>query len=232
MITINCSKAAAEHLFKNPKKTKKFFSLLKTDKTLLETREEHAQSGTACWQWVVHAVKMGRDMCLVAMEYETRYCHIIHQVKAGDIEDFVDRLHQRFMYGITNLVQKYELISASENQHAFEKFFSEHQQVCFYSRTDRSVIGHINQAYYLYSEICAENHSLPPDEISALELDLFLNNDIRTTKGSKDFSSAYESMLNFWLTHYNQFNAQQLKQAKEKIRQINKMIREIKGVYH
>lgn len=34
MITINCSKAAAEHLFKNPKKSKRPFTLLKTNKTL------------------------------------------------------------------------------------------------------------------------------------------------------------------------------------------------------
>lgn len=229
MITINCSKAAAEHLFKNSKKSKRPFTLLKTDKTLSETRAEYAQNATPCWQWVVHAVKLGRYVCLIAMESETRYCHVIHQVKKGDIDDFIDRLNLRFMEGIDRLIHKYEIFDALETSHAFERFFSDHQEICFYSRTDRSVMTHINQTNYLYSDICAENHSLPPDEFSALELDLFLNQDLRSTKDNKNFSTAYENMLNYWLTQYNDFNEQQLKETAEKIRQINKMIWKIKG---
>ncbi len=76
MITINCSRLAAEHLYKGFKKgiDEGFFEPA-TALSLAEIQEQ--QGKRLFFQWVVHAIKLGRSTCLIAMEYDTRYCHVI-----------------------------------------------------------------------------------------------------------------------------------------------------------
>lgn len=99
MITINCSRLAAEHLYKGFKKgiDEGFFEPA-TSQSPAETQEQQGQG--LCFQWGVHAVKFGCSTCLIAMEYGTRYCDVIHQVKKGDMQDFFSRLQERLMNGL------------------------------------------------------------------------------------------------------------------------------------
>ncbi len=65
-------------------------------------------------QWVIHAIKLGRSTCLIAMEVNTLWVHVIHQVNKGDMDGFIQRLNERMVNGIEWLGQDYQLFKTAQ----------------------------------------------------------------------------------------------------------------------
>ncbi|WON75997.1 DUF6933 domain-containing protein [Serratia sp. UGAL515B_01] len=221
MITINCSLAAAEHLCKGFKKGSKegFFEPV-TPQSIAETQAERENANQPCFQWVVHAIKLGRSICLIAVEFETRYCHVIHQVKKGDMQGFFSRLQERLMNGLEWQGQDYSLFDSMQMEQGIERYFSQHEDIRFYQRTDRSVMGHVSQIAAEYSDVYHNTGCFPPDEETALEFDIRLNQTWRTRKGEKCALQANEKMLQHWLTEYLRFAPQKITDAMAKIKAV------------
>lgn len=72
-MVINCSVAAVQHLYGKYKKglDEGFFEPSSYACDTVSGRQERA-SGDTLFQWGVHAVKIGRITCQIAMELKTR----------------------------------------------------------------------------------------------------------------------------------------------------------------
>ena len=215
MITINCSRLAAEHLYKGFKKgSDEGFFEPATSQSLVE------QVTGPCFQWVVHSVKLGYSTCLIAMEYETRYCHVIQQVKKGDMQGFFSRLQKRLMNSLEWQCQDYSLLDSAEMEQGIEHYFSVHKDTRFYQRTDKSVMTHINQVAAEYSDIYYSTGCFPPDEETALDFDIRLNQTWRIRKGEKYDLQVNEKMIQRWLTEYLHFAPLRVSDAMAQIKDV------------
>lgn len=199
-MVINCSSAAALHLYGKYKKglDEGFFEPSSRVSDTVAGRQESHSDGSL-FQWVVHAVKIGRATCLIAMELNTRWVHVIHRVHKGDVNGFVERLNARLVNGIEWLGSDFSLITPEEMTRAIDRYFELHRELRFYQQTDRSVMTHIAQvsAEYRYVYQCVGE--FPGDEETALEFDLRLNDSLRSRKGEPEYWKVSEKMLEYWL---------------------------------
>ena len=203
MMVINCSAATAEHLYGKYKKgsDEGFFEpAASTNETIDERQERLSSQGVI--QWIVHAVKIGRATCLIAMEFNTRWVHVIHQVRKDDVNGFVERLNGRLINGIEWLGADFSLFTTEQMEAAIERYFTLHRELRFYQQTDRSAMTHINQVSAFYQDVYHDIGAFPGDEETALEFDLRLNHDWRCRKGETFDLQVDEKMLISWMTHY------------------------------
>lgn len=221
MITINCSLAAAEFLYKGFKKgnDEGFF----VDAGALPFPEFPGDRGHGqSFHWVVHAIKLGRSTCLIAMDSDTRYCHVIHQAKKGDVQDVLHRLLERFINGIVWQCQYYSLCDASEMKTGIDRFLALYGDLRFSQRIDKSVMAHINQVAVIYRDQWHELGFFPDDEETALHFDLELNQDFRACKGEKFGPQVNVKMLERWLTNFMHFSPQRISDALTLIQKIER----------
>lgn len=196
MMVINCSVAAAVHLYARYKKDQDegfFEPASSVQETITERQERLALSGAI--QWVVHVVKIGRSACLIAMEFTTRWVHVIHQVRKGDVNGFVERLNGRLINGIEWPGADFSLFTTEQMEAAIELYFTQHRDLRFFQQTDRSVITHINQVSARYQDVYHSIGAFPSDEETALEFDLRSNHDWRCRKGEPFDLIVDEKML-------------------------------------
>lgn len=203
MMIINCSASAATHLYGKYKKgsDEGFFEPSSpATESIAERQKRLAPKGVI--QWVVHAIKIGRATCLIAMEFNTRWVHVIHQVRKGDMNGFVECLNGRLVNGVEWLGTDFSLFTTEQMEAAIERYFALHRETRFYQQTDRSVMSHINQASALYQDVYHDIGAFPEDEETALEFDLRLNHDWRNPKGEAFALRVDEKMLVHWMTQY------------------------------
>lgn len=204
MMVINCSAAAATHLYGKYKKGQDegfFVPAASVQETLIERQERLTRQGII--QWVVHAVKMGRSTSLIAMEFSTRWVHVIHQVRKNDLNGFIERLNGRLINGIEWLCTDFALFTREQMDAAIDYFFAQHGERRFYQQTDRSTMTHINQVNAIYQDTLYSMGAFPADEEIALEFDLRLNHDWRCRKGESFDLPVDEKMLLSWMTQYS-----------------------------
>jgi hypothetical protein len=203
MMIVNCSAAAATHLYGKYKKDhdEGFFEPASSVQESITERQERLSSQGGI-QWIVHAVKIGRATCLIAMECNTRWVHVIHQVRKGDVNGFVERLNSRLINGIEWLGMDFSLFTTKQMESSIERYFTLHRELRFYQQTDRSVMTHINQVSAIYQNVYHDIGVFPGDEEIALEFDLRLNHDWRCRKGESYDLQVDEKMLIDWMTSY------------------------------
>ncbi len=223
MMVINCSSAAALHLYGKYKKghDEGFFEpAASVRETLIERQERLTPQGII--QWVVHAVKMGRSTSLIAMEFSTRWVHVIHQVRKGDVNSFVERLNGRLINGIEWLGTDFSLFTREQMDAAIDYFFAQHRELRFYQQTDRSTMTHINQVSAIYQDTLHSTGAFPGDEEIALEFDLRLNRDWRCRKGEPFDLQVDEKMLLSWMTQYSGNTYSEAEQALAQIKDVRR----------
>ncbi|MGR7464273.1 DUF6933 domain-containing protein [Klebsiella aerogenes] len=202
MMIINCSVAAARHLYS---RVGGFF-------------EPPGHKGQKTIQWVIHAVKIGRSTCMIAMELNTRWVHVIHKVRKGDINGFIARLNARLINGIELSGDDYLLFTKDEMDRSIEYYFEQHSELRFFQQTDRSVMTHIAQVCAEYKMVYRSVGAFPEDEETALEFDLRLNNILRSKKGDKCYWTASEKMLEHWLKTYMLFSDREAQRRVNRIK--------------
>lgn len=222
MITINCSLAAAEFLYKGFKKgTQEGFFADAGSLPFPEVPDNHHHSQN--FHWVVHAIKLGRSTCLIVMDSDTRYCHVIHQVRKGDVQGVLRRLLERFINGIMWQCRYYSLCDALEMKTGIERYLALSGDIRFYQRSDKSVMTHINQVAAICRDVWHDLGCFPPDEETALHFDLDLNQDFRACKGEKFGPQVNVKMLQRWMTDFMHFSPQRVSDT---LTHINKIERE------
>ncbi len=223
MMVINCSAAAATHLYGKYKKVQDegfFEPAASVRETLIERQERLTPQGII--QWVVHAVKMGRSTSLIAMEFSTRWVHVIHQVRKGDVNGFVERLNGRLINGIEWLGTDFALFTREQMDTSIRYFFAQHREIRFYQQTDRSTMTHINQVNAIYQDVLHSMGAFPADEEIALEFDLQLNRDWRCRKGEPFALQVDEKMLLSWMTEYSGKTSLEAEQALAQIKDVRR----------
>ncbi|WP_370611545.1 hypothetical protein [Klebsiella aerogenes] len=136
------------------------------------------------------------------MEFNTRWVHLIHQVRKGDVNGFVERINGRFINGIEWLGSDFSLFTTEQMEASIARYFTLHRELRFYQQTDRSAITHINQVSAIYKNVYHDIGTFPADEEIALEFDLRLNHDWRCRKGEPFDLRVDEKMLAHWMVQY------------------------------
>lgn len=221
MITINCSLAAAEFLYKGFKKgTQEGFFADAGTLPFPEVPGNDDQSQS--FHWVMHTIKLGRSTCLIAMESGTRYCHAIHQVRKGDVQGVLRRLLERFINGMLWQCQYYSVCDASEMKTGIDRYLALYGDLRFYQRSDKSVMTHINQVAAICRDEWHDLSCFPADEESALHFDLALNQDFRACKGEKFGPQVNVKMLERWLADFMHFSPQRVSDALAQVQKIER----------
>lgn len=226
MMVINCSQAAATHLYGKYRRGRDdvfFAPPPSVPETLDERQQRLEQQGGS--QWVVHAIKTGRSTSLIAMEYDTRWAHVIHQVRKGDVRGFIERLYTRLINGIDWLGTDFSLFTAQEWEAAVGYYQAQHRELRFYQQTDRSAMTHINQISALYQDVYYRAGAFPDDEETALEFDLQLNRDWRCRKGETMDRKVDEKMLMHWLTRYAGKTGSEAERIQAEMREARRTVR-------
>ena len=206
MMIINCSIAAATHLCG---KNEGLFE------PLARVTEYPNQKAI---QWVVHAVKIGRSTCMIAMERNTRWVHVIHKVRKGDVQGFIERLNARLINGIEWSGDGGTLFTKDEMDRSIEYYFEQHRELRFCQQTDRSVMTHIAQVSAEYQMVYRSVGAFPEDEETALEFDLRLNATLRSKKGDTSYWTASERMLEHWFKTYMSFSDRKAQQRVNRLK--------------
>ncbi|HHL19584.1 MAG TPA: hypothetical protein ENJ33_07600 [Thiothrix sp.] len=145
-------------------------------------------------QWVLHVVKLLDKNCVVAMEVNTRYSMIFTDISEVDSELFVKRFIVRL---VTEMCIMFDL-SFENIQSYVDDFVEQHPQVLLCQRGDRSVQSHINDVVWHLSTQVEKTGKLPTDINELINLGVFVNQLLRTTKQIKDYFYPYEMMRNQW----------------------------------
>lgn len=201
MLIFNCSRAAALHLSTGYRKGHNE-SVFEPAATITDTVAERSKHNDGnIMQWVVHAIKVGRSTCLIAMEYETRWVHVIHQVKKGGLEDFVTRLNSRLINAIDWISADYSLFDEQELMQGIDAYFNRHHNLVFIQQTDRSVMAHISQVAQRYNQIYSDIGHFPKDETQATSADLHFNQWWRqiNSDGYHTTNTVECRMLTYWM---------------------------------
>lgn len=201
MLIFNCSSAAALHLSPGYGKENNE-SVFEPAETITDTVAERSKHHDGnIMQWVVHAVKVGRSTCLIAMEYETRWVHVIHKAKKGDVGDFVNRLNTRLVNAIDWISADYSLFDEQEFMEGINTYFNIHHDLVFIQQTDRSVMAHISQVGKQYERIYKDIGHFPADETQATSADLHSNQYWRqiNSDGYHPTNTVECRMLAYWM---------------------------------
>lgn len=227
MLIFNCTKSAVD-FFTITKKGEKISpiktapSKLIADDQVSYSVQEANDNNPLVSQWVIHAIKANRKNCLVAMEYKTRFCFVLCDVKKGDDSGMINMFFEMLM----NLIQHYgEAVGVFKkndfNEHAAQ-FLKYHSKVEFYQRNDRSVQSHINEVVRCFKIRVSETHCLPNIDEAAHFSDS-MNDFIRSVKpNKKSWFIPSEEMIVSYASNYLNYNEEQGKHLRESINTLSK----------
>lgn len=51
-----------------------------------------------------HVIKVKRIYCMIAIEQSSRWVHVIHHIKKGDVYEYSRRLHERLINGVAKMM--------------------------------------------------------------------------------------------------------------------------------
>ena len=204
MLIFNCSKSAAEFFtcIRNNMKSSPL-EIAENKKIEEDSKTIFLPDGgaSAPYHWQVHAVKVNRKNCLVAMDIQTRYSITIANLKKGDAEGFVKSFIDRL---VTNMLRQGKELRVMD-EHDFEpmlkEFTEQHSGFRFYQRSDRSVQAHINDVVWHFRNQ-VESSGFPKSETEAARFDRFANELLRKTKLSDDYFTPSDEMTISWLSRY------------------------------
>lgn len=205
MMVFNLTKAATEHLFPNV--------VVKTQGDIIQQRRgedivlyerDNELNGRGDFVFNVHAIKVKRMYCMIAIEQNSRWVHVIHHIKKGDVYEFTRRLHERLINGIANMIMHVKdgetLLEA-----AILNYSSANSDMLFVYKSDRGCNAHCSQVAAVYRDTLDE-YGLPGNELEALLFDMQQNAFIRKTKHPEDYFYPAEAMLATFLRQYTPLN--------------------------
>lgn len=221
MWIFNCTEAAS-HFFSRVHKGKKITPVEKPPSPIIEddVPDESAE------QWLVHAVTVQRKHVLYVIHVQTRYCMIFADAKKADIEGFIQRFSERWIYGLMRRAGQCDLLLRVDAEAMTERFQQSSRESVFYKRGHRAAQGHINEIAWIFEDCAAEWGSLPSDEYSAGRFDGDINNFLRGGKGFKDYFYPEEAMIVHWLRRYGGLDEADVQAAYQRYKEVKREMRE------
>lgn len=212
MMIFNLTKTAAEHLFPN--------IVMKTQGDIIQQRRgenivlydrDNELNGPGDFVFNVHVIKVKRIYCMIAIEQSSRWVHVIHHIKKGDVYEFTRRLHERLINGVANMMMHAKDGEALLDT-AIPNYSSANRDMLFVYKSDRSCNTHSSQVAAVYLDTLDE-YGLPGNELEALLFDMQQNAFIRKTKYSEDYFFPAEVMLATFLRKYTPLNEPEIHDA-------------------
>lgn len=202
MLIFNCTKAAADFFSKNRtvngKKTVEKIAEKSPHKTIAESESvfdsQLKEGAVRPWQWVVHALKVGRKTVVIVMDYHSRFSITLTGIKKGDHANFMAQFETHLKIHIW---ESFAAVNDDNNniQEVIDDYFSTFNQCIFYARSDRSVQAHINDIAWHFSEYYSASPGYLPEGEEVLNFDFKLNALLRTTKNKPDYFHPDEEFL-------------------------------------
>ena len=197
MLIFNCTEAAS-NFFSRVSKDKKITPVEKPPSPVIEDDEavEFAE------QWLIHAITVQRKHVLFVIHVPTRYCMIFADAKKADVEGFVHRFTERWIYGLMRHAGQHDLLQWVDDEPMMERFQASCNEFVFYKRGHRGAQQHLNEIAWFFEGCAAEWGTLPTDEFSAGRFDGDMNDTPRSSKGQKGYYYPDEEMIVHWLRRY------------------------------
>lgn len=202
MMLFNLTKSATEHLFPESvaKQQGDIIQQRRGENIVLYERDSE-QKDTVDFVFHLHAIKVKKIYCIVAIEKETRWVHMIHHVKKGDVREFTRRFHERLVNGIVNMIMHAKPNSIALLDMTVDNYAAANQEMLFVYKSNNSCNSHISHIAWVYRRVIDE-HGFPGNEIDAIYFDIEQNDYLKKTNQSKDYFSPSEAMLKKFLRLY------------------------------
>lgn len=117
MLIFNCTEAASD-FFSRVHKGKKITPVQKPPSPVIEDDEV----GEFTEQWLVHATTVQRKHVLYVIHVPSRYCMIFADAKKADVEGFVHRFTERWIYGQMRHAGQFDLLQWVDDEPMMERF--------------------------------------------------------------------------------------------------------------
>ncbi|WP_116473146.1 DUF6933 domain-containing protein [Zobellella maritima] len=171
-------------------------------------------------QWLVHAVKVKGQNCLIAMELNNRYCMTFTGLRKGGSEAFVSLFIERLLNNMQWYGEDLALLDETSFQPIATRFQARHDEVRFFARSDRSAQAHINEVVWQLRDQVDYAGCLPDNQHQAAYFDLCMNDQLRSTQDHADYFYPYQAMFCHWLAEYCGAGPRQLEQAAAGFREL------------
>jgi hypothetical protein len=224
MLIFNCTEAASQ-FFSRVHKGKKITPVEKPPSPVIEDDEP----GEFTEQWLVHATTVQRKHVLYVIHVPTRYCMIFADARKADVEGFVHRFTERWIYGLMRQAGQNDLLQWVDDEPMMERFEKGCREVVFYKRGHRGAQKHINDISWFFEDCAAEWGTLPSDEFSAGRFDGDINDTLRGGKGHKDYYYPDEEMVIHWLRRYGGLDEPRAQAARERRLEVRREIRALQS---
>ena len=116
MLIFNCTEAAS-----------KFFSRVHKGKTITPVEAqppsptpEEDELGDSAEQWLVHVITVQRKHVLFVIHIKTRYCMIFADAKKADVEGFIQRFTERWIYGLIHHAAQHDILQWVDDEPMME----------------------------------------------------------------------------------------------------------------
>lgn len=220
MLIFNCTEAA-----------RKFFSRVQKGKTITPVDQnppsptpEEDELGDLAEQWLVHAITVQRKNVLFVIHTKTRYCMIFADAKKADVDGFVQRFSERWIYGLMRHATQNDLFQWIDGELMPARYAQACREHVFYRRRHRGAQKHIDDIAWIFQDFAAEWGSLPADEFAAGHFDAQMNDTLRLSKGHKDYYSPDEEMIAHWLRIYSGLDEQGVQAARDRRKEVRREI--------
>jgi hypothetical protein len=160
----------------------------------MHVSDSHAVIGGAL-QWYAHRVTVLRRKCVIAMEWQSRYCIVFAGLKKPDFKIFPELFADRLWREVVSICQLDD--EQSHDLAALVDIVGKEQyyQVGF----DRSVQAHINDVAWNLNNMANEIGYLPEKQEDAFGFGLKMNEWLRKRKGDKEYMVPLEVFRDCWL---------------------------------
>ena len=223
MLIFNCTEAAS-----------KFFSRVHKGKTITPVEAqppaptpEEDELGDSAEQWLVHVITVQRKHVLFVIHIKTRYCMIFADAKKADVEGFIQRFTERWIYGLIHHAAQHDILQWVDDEPMMERFQESCREYVFYKRRHRGAQKHIDDIAWIFQGFAAEWGTLPPDEFAAGRFDAQMNDTFRNSKGYKDYYAPDEEMMVHWLRQYCGLDELGLQAARDRRKDARQEFREL-----
>ncbi|MHC8318223.1 DUF6933 domain-containing protein [Pseudomonas sp. LB3P31] len=223
MLIFNCSEAAS-----------KFFSRVHKGKTVTPVENtppsptpEEDETGDSVEQWLVHAITVQRKHVLLVIHIKTRYCMIFADAKKADVEAFIERFSERWIYGMMRHAGQHDVLQWVSDEPMMERFEEANREYRFYKRRHRGAQKHIDEISWFFQGYAAEWGTLPTNEYSAGSFDVRMNDVPRSDKSRKGYYFPIEEMMAHWLQTYCGCDQQTVQAARDRCKAVQREIYEL-----
>lgn len=177
-------------------------------KTLSEDMTMHLSAGQpmigGALQWYAHRVTVLRRKCVIAMEWQSRYCMVFAGMTKAEFQNFPEIFTDRLWREVASICQlddgQTEKLAALANMVAEEQVYQ--------SGSDRSVQAHINDVAWHLGYEANQAGYLPEKPEEAFGFGIKMNEWLRKRKDDKDYFVPVEVFRDCWLGMLEHMDAQ------------------------